>query len=229
MTTSGQDEGNDAERGSHKKAKTHKPPDNGIRVIISAFHGLYDDGWTQNSVVSIIALCVSPLLTFMFLQSPKGMLYGFGIGATIALWGVILAVGKHIDHSSPPNNMPQSPGANPPQNQTISSTNQSGGITAHTVNIFGEPKKPLKLRIRECLDSINKDIAERSVKGALVTVRDVPLAKFEELKKLSEEPDAPRYFSIISVASFNGMTMGNTPIAGSVITELRIEPELAQQ
>jgi len=82
---------------AQKEEKQNDPRQNrSWNLIKKATHSLYKDGWTQNTFVTIAGIFCSPFIGYLLMSSPKGMLYGFGIGLTIALWVSLLAIGKHI-------------------------------------------------------------------------------------------------------------------------------------
>lgn len=223
----GKNEGDNSDNGPEAECEDQKPNANDrISVIKAAFHGLYSDGWTQNSIVTVVAFLVSPFLTYMLLQSPKGMLYGFGIGATIALWGLIFAVAKHIDSPKPRTDTIAMSDPTPPHIINITSANQSGNaMTAHTINL-GDPH--LSARV----DKIDAKIDQRTITNAqealfIAALKDAPRGPVEvwqfesnaECKTFARQVESllktagftvrPRMDNLISLGfSPNGLELG---------------------
>jgi gas vesicle protein len=85
--------------------------------------------------------------------------------------------------------------------------------------------KPFRTRLIECLNSISPEIMNAIKEGKTrFTLTDVSLPAYQELNKLSKEPDADKFFSMTATNKGAAMAFG-TMIGGSFDIELKINSD----
>lgn len=92
--------------------------------------------------------------------------------------------------------------------------------------------KPIKERLRACLDSIDLRITEALKTQRVTFSGDVDFHKVEELEKLATEPDASQYLKITRISGLTGVMAGAgnsmTTLGGTKNIEIVVERKLME-